>query len=500
MRAGLYARVSREEQAKGHSIETQLVSMRHHAQRQGWTQERGWEIVEYIEPGFTARTDKRPIFQVLLRDAEAGRLDVVMVDELDRCFRDLEDQLRDLRRLRELDIAFVSVKERFDDTSSHGKFTQNFKGAINQYYSDLMSEKIQGGKQTRATKGLSNSRTAPFGYRRTRSGRDVPDPAAVKGVVMAFEAYANGGYSDTGVAELLNAGGFKPSAATRTGHWTVSSARHLLMNRVYIGEVRHKKDWYPGRHKPIVSRELFDKAQAVRAERATNPSGGPKGRIYLLHRVARCWHCGRFLHMSPKYKASRELAPSYREPGKILLTDCPATGRHVKQEVVDDQVARLVTRLELPGDWRDRLAELSASRAEREDVEGRRKYLQGRLRRLRELYVDGDFDKAEYDRRRADLQGQIDGLRSPDTPEIEQAGEVLESLGAEWANAPKQYKRDMLRCIFEGVYIDMLTKRLVCVKPWPQFAPLFRMDGLEEREDGCFYCGEEGNEEAGSED
>ncbi len=74
---------------------------------------------------------------------------------------------------------------------------------------------------------------------------------------------------------------------------------------------------------------------------------------------------------------------------------------------------------------------------------------------------------------------------------------MLASLGAEWANAPKKYKRDMLRCIFEGIYFDMLTKRLVCIKPWPQFVPSFRMDGLVER-DGCFYV-EEGSE-AGSAD
>jgi hypothetical protein len=78
----------------------------------------------------------------------------------------------------------------------------------------------------------------------------------------------------------------------------------------------------------------------------------------------------------------------------------------------------------------------------------------------------------------------------PDTPEVEEAGETLESLGQAWANAPKRYQRDMLRLIFEGIYIDMIEKRLVCVKPYPQFAPLFRLDGLREKE-GCFYVEEE---------
>jgi hypothetical protein len=51
----------------------------------------------------------------------------------------------------------------------------------------------------------------------------------------------------------------------------------------------------------------------------------------------------------------------------------------------------------------------------------------------------------------------------------------------------------MLRLIFEGIYIDMIEKRLVCVKPYPQFAPLFRLDGLREKE-GYFYVEEEDQE------
>jgi hypothetical protein len=76
-------------------------------------------------------------------------------------------------------------------------------------------------------------------------------------------------------------------------------------------------------------------------------------------------------------------------------------------------------------------------------------------------------------------------------PDFEQAGETLESLGQEWANAPKKYRRDMLHCIFEAISVDVEDQRLMCVKPYPPFVPLFRMDGLEEKEDGCFYSTEE---------
>ncbi len=44
-----------------------------------------------------------------------------------------------------------------------------------------------------------------------------------------------------------------------------------------------------------------------------------------------------------------------------------------------------------------------------------------------------------------------------------------------------QYQRDMLQALFEAVYRDSLKRRLVYVKPWPQFTPLFRMDRLREK-------------------
>jgi hypothetical protein len=61
--------------------------------------------------------------------------------------------------------------------------------------------------------------------------------------------------------------------------------------------------------------------------------------------------------------------------------------------------------------------------------------------------------------------------------------------GQQWrqcGSAPKRIQRDMLKVIFEAVYVDVLGRRLVCVKPYPQFTPLFRMDGLSEKE-GYFY-------------
>jgi len=187
------------------------------------------------------------------------------------------------------------------------------------------------------------------------------------------------------------------------------------------------------------------------------------------------------------------------EEGHSIDEQILAVERFCRSHVLEWQMADLVKRLRLPEDWRDRLEELAEHREERDQVEGRRRYLQGKLRRLRDLYLEGDIEKAQYGRQKAELQAQLDALRMPQQPEIEEAGKTLEELGAVWAGAPKRLQAKMLKTIFEEVRVDVANRRIVCLKPYPQFAPLFRMDGMEEREDGCCYYREE-DEEAGPED
>jgi len=193
--------------------------------------------------------------------------------------------------------------------------------------------------------------------------------------------------------------------------------------------------------------------QAIRARRGDGKGAGRRAdRLYLLARLAHCSKCR--LQLTSQTSERKGLAAQYYLcPAKRRSVDCPAGGEFAPARAIDAQVAKLVSWLVLPEDWRGRLAELTEHREERENVEGKRRYLQGKLRRLRFLFLDEeDMNEGEYRRRKADLQAQLDALRTPETPEIEQAGETLESLGQEWAHAPKKYKHDMLRCIFEAIF------------------------------------------------
>jgi len=489
MRAGLYARVSREEQAEGYSIDEQLSAM------QRFCEDRGWSVAaEYVEPGHSGTVKDRPAFSEALDDCEAGKLDILLTHQLDRFYRNLQLQLETLGQLGRWGVGYLSITEQIDYSTPQGMLFLQMLGAFNEYYVANLRREVRKGKRGRAKQGLSNAGTPSHGYTLV-DGQHVIDPEAAAAVRFAFEHYATGEHSDQDIANLLNRAAYPP-CGYRADRWVAPTVRHMLINRAYLGEVQYHGRWWSGQHEAIIDRELFDQCQAARAKRrAGRGAGGRKtGRVYLLQRLVRCHLCGLPMHMT-----GTEQQPYYIDAARKRGVDCPVGGRCVPTGTIDDQVGELVKRLRLPEDWRERLAELVENREEQESTEGKRRYLQGKLRRLREVYIDGDLGRGEYDPRRAQLQAQIDALQEPEAPEVEEAGATLESLADAWEDAPLRLRAEMLRTIFESVVIDVAARRLVCVKPWPPFVALFRMDGMEEKKDGCFYVEKE-DQEARSED
>ncbi len=381
MRAGLYARVSREEQAEGYSIDEQMEAMRR------FCKERGWAVAaEYAELGHTGTVKDRPVFSDALDDCEAGRLDILLTHQLDRFYRNLALQLETLGQLGRWGVGYLSVTEQIDYSTPQGMLFLQMLGAFNEYYVANLSRETKKGKRGRAKAGKSNASTTAFGYRRNDAGEDVIDPETSKAVVLAFESYATEQYSDIEVAGILNRAGHSPSGRSKSGRWTREGVRYLLSNAFYIGQVRHGKELFPGQHELLIDQELWDRVQAIREERGRGKGAGRKPeRVYLLSRLARCHDCGLGLTSQTSKGKGRKGAqtPYYYCPSKRRSMDCSTDGQFAPADEIDAQVTALIRRLRLPDDWRERLAELAGHREERENVDGKRSYLKGKLRRLR---------------------------------------------------------------------------------------------------------------------
>ena len=115
MQAVLYARVSTEEQVDGYSIEGQLDTMRRYGE------ERDWQVgEEYVDAGYSARTDNRPAFKRMIADAKQGKFDAVMVLRGDRFARNRMHSSMYKQLLREVGVRVVSVTEPVEEGTPAG--------------------------------------------------------------------------------------------------------------------------------------------------------------------------------------------------------------------------------------------------------------------------------------------------------------------------------------------------------------------------------------------
>lgn len=164
----------------------------------------------------------------------------------------------------------------------------------------------------------------------------------------------------------------------------------------------------------------------------------------------------------------------YREQrGTHQSEDCPAAGKSVRCELIDEQAGELFGKLVLPDDWRDEIQRRLANYDRITSIEKERASLSDRLRRLTVAYTLGNVEDVEYKRQEADLKRAIGRLRVPELDEAVAAGEILADVRKLWQRADESEKHELLRGMVASVQVDLLSARIVGVTPKPAFWSLF---------------------------
>lgn len=278
MNAVIYARFSSSAQREA-SIEQQVNVCRAFAEREGYN-----VLQTYSDRALTGRTDRRPQFLQMIKDAWKGRFCAVIVYALDRFSRDKYDSARYKHELRLSGVRVVSATEPITDNPSGILIESVFEG-LAQYYSAELSQKIRRGYEDNAKKCLVAG-SVPYGFRRGADGRYEIMPEEAEVVREIFRRVGSGEtYAD--ICRDLNARGIK----TRHGsEWNRSSFNTLLSNQRYIGTYISKYHIQEDAIPQIVEKDLFYKVQAVSHEKR-GPRRTPNG-YYSLTGKLFCGLCG----------------------------------------------------------------------------------------------------------------------------------------------------------------------------------------------------------------
>lgn len=467
-RAAAYVRVSSEEQTEGWSLDGQEQQIRE------WAERSGYEIVQLYQDETSGSKEKRPGLEQMLMDAHAGLFGAIVVLHTSRLFRNLAlaRRYKDLLR-NKLNIEVIFVHQPVIDPNDPMAFVmETMNELFDEYYLHQLRFWTSLGKQTRAQRGLWNG-TLPFGYMTDpETSLPVPHPRDSLGVILAYESYSTGRYSDGQIAELLNREGYRT-----TGNWgqrlfTKDTINRLLQNIFYLGRVKYKEETYPGQHPAIISQELFDQCQDVRQRRASKRRAfGWQRKVYVLAGIVRCIECGLTLRCGAT--TSGQQWRYYRHTAHVRGYECSVPGKMVRADDLEEQWSDIVAAIKLPDDWKPRIEQMSGDADQRESVLRERDEVQEKMRRLKRLYKDLLIDDDEYKAEQERLQTQLSSLVLPNSPHLFKAAEYLENLGMLWEAATLAEKRDLTRLLLKAMYVNVEESRVVAIEPLPVFRVLF---------------------------
>lgn len=278
--AVIYARYSSHSQTE-QSIEGQLHDCYAYAEKCGYH-----VIGEYIDRALTGKSDDRPDFQRMIKDAEKRQFQIIIVWKLDRFTRNRYDSAIYKQRLKKFGVRVVSVMENITD-SPEGIILEGLLESMAEYYSANLSENIKRGQAASIAKGWFCGGSIPFGYV-IQDHHLVPDPVTSPLIPELYRRYADG-EPLADIAADWNSRGIH----TRKGReFTISSFDTIIPNPAYIGEYTYGGQIVAGCSSPLIDPDLYARASARRDQNRRAPAAGRSHINYLLQGKLFCGPCG----------------------------------------------------------------------------------------------------------------------------------------------------------------------------------------------------------------
>jgi len=306
----------------------------------------------------------------------------------------------------------------------------------------------------------------------------VNDDARV--VQLLMRLYSTGRHSYTQLAMDLNRQGYRFRARNGTKPFSKESMRGVLKNtRLYAGQLpvgRQTQGTYPeiydGEHEPIIDEDLAARVEEVRRKRTKGSSRGPS-RVYLLTGIGYCHECG--ARLWGRRRGERD-ATTYRHSGPA----CQPWRGSFDAEDLETQAVALLNGLALPTQLQDMVTEQVKKQIETEprntEILAMLKTKRARLMRLKEMRLEGEVDREEYLKRKAEITAHIEHLESqlgPGSYEPDTALQRVTDLGRLVAECSPSQRRAGLRSVFERLEVSVQSGEIVKVVPKPWFRVFF---------------------------
>lgn len=232
MRVGIYTRVSTDEQVDGFSLAAQ------ESRCEALAVAKGWDVGQiYSDLARSGKDLKRPQYEAMIKDLEAGLIQGVIVFKLDRLSRSPKDTYTIIEQFNKYQWALCSVSESLDISSPAGVMLVQVLASFAQFErATIKARMVEGFEQARKEGGkLGGDEAGLFGYRRNEQGQIVIDEIEAKVIRRLFELRKEG-KTQKAIADILKAENAVQRKKSEAKGWNqVQVNRKLQKESTYRG-------------------------------------------------------------------------------------------------------------------------------------------------------------------------------------------------------------------------------------------------------------------------
>lgn len=385
-RAALYLRLSKEDKDKliqgddSASIRNQRLLLIDYALK------RDYEIVGiYSDDDESGLFDTRPEFERMLRDAQAGRFDIVIAKSQSRFSRNIEHVEKYLHHyFPNMGIRFIGVVDGADTSDAGNKKSRQINGLVNEWYCEDLSANIRSAFKAKMKNGQYLGASCPYGYVKDPKNHNhlIIDEYAADVVRRIYRLYLQG-YGKAKIGRILTEQGILiPTLYKRevlgihyhnshelatTRAWSYQTIHTILNNEVYIGNIVQNKStnlsykekkhvrqpedsWIrvTGVHEAIIDPNTFKKAQErqkIRTKTVNTDSG--TGLFSGIVFCADCKHAMvRAYERRGHHKFTGYCCKTYKTQGRRVCTSHAVNYEQLKKTVlsaVKSEARRILT-------------------------------------------------------------------------------------------------------------------------------------------------------------
>lgn len=313
LRVAAYCRVSSNREDQTHSYEAQVRYFSTLYENSETEQ----LIGIYADEGISGTSlGKRIELNRLLEDCRSGKVDRIVTKSISRFARNTKDCLKCIRELKNLGISIAFEKENIDTARISDEMMITIMGGLAQEESQSISNNCRWGIHKKMAAGTFRHAKIPYGYcKDDESGGLVVDHEKAEVIRRIFDLYING----TGARKItlmLNDEGITSPTGIK---WNQKTVLKILSQEKYTGNTLWQKTYgefmgvqfrpnhgelpkyyLTDTHEAIISKEVFEAAQAVKKNSA--PKSSHRQETPFRKKVI-CAHCGHtYRYISSKGK------------------------------------------------------------------------------------------------------------------------------------------------------------------------------------------------------